>query len=190
MSELVLGLVIFLGSHSIGMTVPQWRAGMIRRIGDRTWMGLYSLVTIVGLVLTVHGFAVARRAPILLYTPPPVFHAVAVLLMVPVPLLVLASVLPGKIQAATRHPLLLAVKVWALAHLLANGTAADVLLFGSLLIWAGLVRVSLKRRPRGPRATVPPGRWNDALVVVLGLGLYFAFLLWFHQWLFGVAPLG
>jgi uncharacterized membrane protein len=189
MSELIIGLAIFVGSHSIGMALSQWRANMIRRIGDGAWMGLYSLVTIVGLVLVVHGFGIARRAPIVLYVPPPVFHTIAVWLMVPVPLLVLASVLPGKIQAATKHPLLLAVKVWALAHLIANGTAADVLLFGSLLIWAGLVRVSLKRRPRGPRGTVPPGRWNDAVVVVLGLGLYVAFLLWFHQWLFGVAPL-
>jgi uncharacterized membrane protein len=190
MSELVIGLAIFLGSQSIGMALPQWRAKLIRRMGDGAWMGLYSLVTILGLVLMVHGFAVARRAPIVLYVPPPVFHTIAVWLMVPVPLLVLASVLPGQIQAATKHPLLLAVKVWALAHLLANGTAADVLLFGSLLIWAGLVRMSLKRRPRGPRATVSPGRWNDAVVVVLGLGLYVAFLLWFHQRLFGVAPLG
>ncbi|HEX9139900.1 MAG TPA: NnrU family protein [Steroidobacteraceae bacterium] len=190
MSELIIGLAIFLGSHSIGMTVPQWRTDMIRRIGDRAWMGFYSLVSIASLVLIVHGFAVARRAPILLYVPPPLLHTVAVVLMVPVPLLVLASVLPGKIQAVTKHPLLLAVKVWALAHLLANGTAADVLLFGSLLIWAGLVRVSLKRRPRRPRATVPTGRWNDAVVVMFGLALYVAFLLWFHQWLFGVAPLG
>jgi uncharacterized membrane protein len=106
--------------------------------------------------------------------------------------LLFAAYLPGRIKTAARHPMLLAVKVWATAHLLANGTLADVLLFGGFLVWAVADRISVKRRSAAEAHDVPaapPGVANDAIVVVGGLIVYAVFLLWGHRWLIGVSPL-
>jgi uncharacterized membrane protein len=115
---------------------------------------------------------------------------VAVVLMVPVFPMLLAAYLPGRIQATLRHPLLVATKTWALAHLLATGRLADVVLFGAFLAWAVADRISLGRRPPAAVRTLPPGRYNDWIAVLGGLGLYAAFLLGLHQRLIGIAPLG
>ena len=104
--------------------------------------------------------------------------------------LFLAAYLPGRIQAATKHPMLAATKIWAFAHLLVNGTLADVLLFGSFLTWAVLDRISLKRREQRPIPWALPSRFNDAIAVGGGLALYAVFVLWLHAWLFGVSPVG
>ena len=115
-------------------------------------------------------------------------------LVLPVFVLLLAAYLPGRIQRAARHPMLLAVKLWALAHLLANGTLADVLLFGGFLAWAVVDRISVKRRAAagqlraGP--ALPGGRANDAIALVGGLGIYVLFVVWAHAWLVGVRPFG
>jgi len=115
---------------------------------------------------------------------------VAVILMLPVFPLFIAAYLPGRIKTAAKHPMLAAVKFWAFAHLLANGTLADVLLFGGFLAWAVVDRISLKRRstPQAP-PSAPPGRWNDAIAVVLGLAIYALLIGWAHARLFGVSPL-
>ncbi|HUY84607.1 MAG TPA: NnrU family protein [Steroidobacteraceae bacterium] len=191
MTTLVLGLCVFFGMHSIAIVAPDWRDRMRGRLGERTWKGLYALISLAGLVLIVHGFALTRAAPVVLYTPPPWMRHVTFLLMLPVFPLLIAAYLPGRIKAASKHPMLAAVKFWAFAHLLMNGRLADVLLFGGFLAWAVADRISLKRRPAAlALRTAPPGRWNDAIAIVVGLALYVFFVGWAHRWLFGVSPLG
>jgi uncharacterized membrane protein len=190
MSVLVAGLLLFLGVHAVSIFSAPWRDRMAARLGEPAWQGLYGLVALTGFALIVWGYGLAREAPVILYTPAVGLRHVALLLMVFVFPLLLAAYLPGRIQAATKHPMLLATKVWALAHLLANGTLADVVLFGSFLAWAVADRISLKRRTPRPVPGAPPGKANDFIAIVGGLGLYVAFLLWLHPILFGVSPLG
>ncbi len=192
MSTLVLGLLIFLGVHATSIVAPTWRNAQVAARGEAVWKGGYALLSLIGFALIVHGYGVARATPVVLYEPPVFMRHIAWTLMLPVFPLLLASKLPGRISALTRHPMLVAVKLWALAHLLANGTLASTLLFGSFLAWAVADRISLKRRPVAPAAggpvTAPPGRFNDVLAVVAGLGLYAAFLGVLHLWLIGVSP--
>ena len=190
MSVLIAGLLLFLGVHSVSIINAPWRDRVAARLGERTWQGLYGLVALAGFALIVWGYGLARAVPVALYTPPAGLRHVALLLMVVVFPLLLAAYLPGRVQAATRHPMLLATKVWALAHLLANGTLADVVLFGSFLAWAVADRISLKHRAPRPVRGAPPRRANDLIAIVGGIGLYVAFLFWLHPLLFGVSPLG
>ena len=190
MLQLILGLGLFLGAHSIAIVRPGWRAQAIARGGEVPWKLGYAVVSAIGLVLIVLGYGAARADPILLYQPPLWMRHVTLLLMVPVFVMLLAAYLPGRIRTTLKHPMLAAVKLWAVAHLLANGTLADVLLFGSFLIWAVVDRVSLKRREAPAVPGAPAGKWNDLIAVVGGLLLYVAFLLFLHRWLFGVAPIG
>ena len=189
MTLLILGLVIFLGIHSVSIVAPGWRDAQVAQRGERVWKGLYAVASLVGFVLLVYGYGLARQSPVVLYTPPPALRHVALLLLLPVFVLLLAVYLPGRIKTAARHPMLLATKLWATAHLLANGNLADVLLFGGFLAWAVADRISLKRRP--PRAVpgAPAGPLNDVIAVLGGLAIYALFLFWAHAWLIGVAPL-
>jgi len=189
MAVLIIGLALFLGVHSIALAAPDFRSRAIARMGEGPWKGLYAAVSAVGFVLILYGFHLARRFPVLLYTPPVWMRHVTALLMLPVFPLFIAAYLPGRIKAAMKHPMLAAVKFWALAHLLANGTLADMLLFGGFLAWAVTDRISLKRRVQ-TAPTVSAGRFNDAIAVVLGLALYVFFIAWAHVRLFGVSPLG
>lgn len=191
---LILGLVLFLGVHSVSIVSPGGRDRWVRQLGEAPWKGLYTLVSLVGFVLIVIGYGAAREAPVLLYSLPNGFRHLAALLMLPVFVLLLAAYLPGRIQRTTKHPMLLAVKLWALAHLLSNGTLADVLLFGGFLAWAVLDRISVKKRAaagqlRGGPA-LPASKANDAIAVVGGLGLYVLFVVWAHAFLIGVRPFG
>jgi uncharacterized membrane protein len=191
MSLLIVGLVLFLGVHSVAIVSPSFRARAIQRVGEGAWKGMYALISLVGFVLICYGFGLARQAPVVLYSPPTWLRHVAFLVMLPVFPLVLAAYLPGRIKAAAKHPMLAAVKLWAFAHLLANGSLADVLLFGGFLAWAVADRISVKRRsmPQVLR-TAPRGPWNDAIAVVLGLAIYALLIGWAHVRLFGVSPLG
>jgi uncharacterized membrane protein len=189
MKTLIAGLILFLGVHSISIVAPFWRDRVVARIGALSWRGLYSLASLLSLWLIVRGFALARAAPIVWYSPPEWTHGVTRVLMLPVFPLLLAAYLPGRIKAATKHPMLAAIKLWAFAHLLANGTAADVLLFGGFLAWAVIDRISMKHRPQRAAPKLPATKWNDAIVVVAGLALYFLFVEWAHLRLFGVSPL-
>jgi uncharacterized membrane protein len=159
-------------------------------MGPNGWRGFYSLVSIVGFVLILYGFHRARQAPIVLYLAPDWMRHVTFFLMLPVFPLLIAAYLPGRIKTAMKHPMLAAVKIWALAHLLSNGMLADVLLFGAFLVWAVCDRISLKRRPPQVIRTAPRGRFNDLIAVIAGLALYVFFIRWAHVWLFGVSPLG
>ncbi len=190
MSVLIAGLILFIASHSVSIVNEPWRDRVVARIGETTWQGIYSLVAIAGLVLIVLGYGLARQDPIILYVPPIWLRHIALLLLVFVFPLLFAAYLPGRIKSATKHPMLAATKVWAFAHLLANGSLADVVLFGSFLVWAVADRISMKHRTQRPVPGAPPSRLNDAIAVILGLALYVAFVLWLHVWLFGVSPVG
>ncbi len=185
---LIAGLVIFLGVHSVAIVAPHWRAAVMAKMGEGPWKGIYALTALLGLVLIIIGYGMARQEPVLLYSPPSFLRHLVALLMLPVFPLLLAAYLPGKIQAKLKHPMLVAVKTWALAHLLVNGMLADVLLFGSVLAWAVVDRISLKRRPPKSVPHLPAGRANDAIAVVAGLIIYVLFVLWGHEWLIGVRP--
>ncbi len=188
MAVLILGLVIFLGVHSTSIFAPTWRNAQFAARGEMTWKGIYALLSLIGFALILHGYGQARGAPVVLYQPPAALRHVAWLLMLPVFPLLFAAYLPGRISAATRHPMLVATKLWALAHLLANGTLASTVLFGSFLAWAVADRISLKRRAPRRTPAAPPSRYNDPIALVAGLGLYAAFLGMLHLWLIGVSP--
>ncbi|MDQ6684066.1 MAG: NnrU family protein [Pseudomonadota bacterium] len=188
----VMGLAAFLGLHSIAIVAPQWRARQVARLGEGRWKGTYSLLAALGLALLIVGYGLARRDPVVLYQPPSALRHGALLLMLPVFPLLFAAYLPGRIQATVKHPMLLAVKLWATAHLLANGTLLDVFLFGSFLLWAVADRISVKRRSLGQgdgRQCLHAAR-NDTIAVVAGLAVYGAVVAFGHRWLIGVPPLG
>jgi uncharacterized membrane protein len=189
MTLLIIGLILFLGIHSVSIVAPGWRDAQVAARGEATWKGIHTVASAIGLGLLIYGYGLARQAPVVLYTPPAALRHVALLLLVPVFPLLFAAYLPGRLKTAAKHPMLLAVKFWALAHLLANGTLADVLLFGGFLAWAVADRISLKRRPARAVPGAPAGRANDAIAIVGGLALYLATMMFLHRWLIGVAPI-
>ncbi len=189
MAILIVGIVIFFAIHSVSIINAPWRDRTAARIGDWPWKGLYALVSLAGFVLIVWGYGLAREVPLNLYFPPAWLRHVSLVLLVLVFPLLLAAYLPGRIRSVTRHPMLTATKVWAFAHLLANGTLADVVLFGSFLAWAVVDRISLKRRAPRPIPSAPPSAFNDMIAIVAGLALYAVFLMGLHVWLIGVSPL-
>lgn len=186
---LIVGLVLFLGVHSLSMVAPAWRDATAARYGTARWKGLYSVVSLAGLILIVMGYAAARYEPVLLYVPPAGLRALALLITLPVFPLLLAAYIPGKIKAKFKHPMLIAVRLWAAAHLLANGMLADVVLFGSLFIWASALQISLKSRPVRPRPVIPIPRFNDASAIIVGVVVYLAVILVLHRVVFGVSPI-
>lgn len=186
MAILVVGLILFLGVHSVGIVAPGWRERMQARVGEKKWKGVYALIAAAGLVLLIYGYGEARENPVVVYTPPFWLRHVTALLLVPVFPLLFAAYLPGRIKAALKHPMLVGVMFWGLAHLLANGTLADVLLFGGFLAWAIADRVSFERRPPQELRTAPTSAANDVIAVALGLGVYVVFALWLHAVLIGV----
>jgi uncharacterized membrane protein len=189
MTTLVIGLIVFLGIHSIAIFAPDSRDRLAARLGVGPWRGIYSLVSIVGFVLLVWGYGLARQHPFVLYSPPFWTHYVTAVLMLPVFPMFFAPYLPGRIKATLKHPMLVAVKLWAVAHLISNGMLADVVLFGGFLAWAVADRISYKRRVQRPLHGAPPAARNDIIAIVIGLAIYAAFLLWLHQKWIGVQPI-
>ncbi|HUG72767.1 MAG TPA: NnrU family protein [Steroidobacteraceae bacterium] len=187
MALLILGLILFIGVHSVGIVSVAMRDHWAAALGVNAWRAIYSLVSLAGFVLLIVGYMQARQSPVVLYLPPPWTRHAAFALMLPVFPLIFAAYLPGTIKAKLKHPMLAAVKLWALAHLLANGMLADLLLFGGFLVWAVFARVSFKRRTQRMMMPLPsPSLRNDVLAVVLGLGLYVATLFWLHRLLIGM----
>lgn len=183
---LIAGLLIFLGIHSISIVAPGARDRWAAAVGANAWRGVYSVISLAGFVMLIYGYGIARQSPQVLYVPPLWLHRVALLLMLPVFPLLFATYLPGRIKMAVKHPMLVAVKTWALAHLLANGMLADVLLFGGFLAWAVADRISLKNRALRPVSGLPPAPWNDAIAIVGGLAIYALMLCCLHRLLIGV----
>jgi uncharacterized membrane protein len=182
---LIIGLILFLGIHSVRIFAPGLRDAQVAARGLGPWKGLYSLVAFAGLVLIVWGYGIARQTAPILYEPPVWTRHLNLLLMVFAFIALAASQLPaGRIKAALKHPMLVAVKIWALGHLLANGDLAALLLFGTFLVWAVLDRISVKRR--GDAGPLPgPVKW-DVAAVVIGLVAYALFAFGLHEWLIGV----
>ena len=182
----IAGLILFFAVHSISIVNVSWRDAMAERLGTRTWRTLYSLASLGGLVLLIMGYGIARSDAVILYYPPAWLLHVNFLLMLFVFPLFMASILPGRIKAAVKHPAFASVKVWAFAHLLTNGALADVLLFGCFLAWAVIGRISMRHRKNRPVPGFPESPVNDLLAVVFGLLLYLAFIMALHDWLIGV----
>ena len=194
MALLVLGLVVFLGTHLFSIARGP-RARLVARIGEGPFKGLYSVLSLVGVVLIAIGFGHYRRdAWVPLWDPPLWTRHLALTLVAVAFVCVAAAYLPGRIKARLKHPMLVGVKVWALAHLLANGDLGSVLLFGGFLAWAVVDRIAIKRRDEAA-AHVPgrlpearPAGWrNDAAAVVVGLAAWFVFARWLHPLLIGVS---
>jgi uncharacterized membrane protein len=192
MGYLILGLTFFLGVHSVRIVADNWRAQTRSRIGELRWKGLYSAASLLGLGLLVWGFGLARQQPVLLWSPPLAMRHLAALLTLVSFLLLAAAYVPGNsIKARLHHPMVLAVKLWALAHLLANGNLAHVVLFGSFLVWAILNFSAARRRDRAADTQYPAGSAGaTAITVVAGLGAWIVFALWLHGLLMGVRPFG
>lgn len=188
MSYLLLGLVLFLGVHSISILAPAWRDRTAASLGNG-WRGVYSLISILGFVVLIWGYGIARHDPVVLYTPPRWTQYVTAILMLPVFPLLLAAYLPGRIRDALQHPMLAGVMLWALAHLIANGTLASFLLFGGFLVWAAACRLSFRWRTPRSIQTAPRGRLNDGIAIVGGLVIYVVFAHWLHARWIGVQPL-
>jgi uncharacterized membrane protein len=189
---LVLGLVLFLGVHSVRIVADGWRTQTLARMGDMPWKGLYSLLSAVGLGLIIWGYGQARQQPVVLWVPPTgMNHAAALLTLVAFVLLVAAYVPRNAIKARLHHPMVLGVKVWALAHLLSNGTLADGVLFGSFLLWGVLSFRAARQRDRVQGTVYIAGTAaGTGAAVAVGVAAWAAFAFWAHAWLIGVAPLG
>ena len=192
MTLLFVGLALFLGAHSLKI-VPGPRARLVGALGETGYKGVYSLVSLVGLVLMVRGYGAWRlEGPPLLYAPPAGLSHLALLLMALAFVALPAAYLPGHIKKTLKHPMLVAVKTWAVAHLLVNGDLASVVLFGAILAWAVVDRISVKKRERAgltaPAAFTP--HWQaDVAAVAIGLVVYGLFVWKLHLWLIGVSPL-
>jgi len=191
---LIAGLVLFLGAH-VFVTCRDQRAAVIARLGEGGYKGLFSLVSLIGIVLIVWGFGLYRQTEwINIWFPPAWMRHVTVALVWPAIVLVVAAYLPGRIKAAAKHPMLAGVKLWAFAHLLSNGDLGSILLFGSFLAWGVYARIAAKRRGEtvGANPTVGIGGpvLNDVIAVIGGTVLYVILGLWFHPAAIGVPVFG
>jgi uncharacterized membrane protein len=191
MLMLILGLILFLGLHSIRIVADGWRTRQIEHIGLNRWKAIYSILAVVGLVLIIVGFAMARHHPVLLYVPPAwLRHLNALFMLVALMLFPAARVPNNMIKAKLHHPQVLAVKTWAFGHLLATGMLHDVLLFGAFLLWAVVLFVVSRRRDRRNGTVYPPGTVKGTVIaVVAGMVLWVLFAFWLHTALFGVNPM-
>ncbi|MDN3680862.1 NnrU family protein [Vibrio tapetis subsp. quintayensis] len=189
MLSLIAGLLLFLGIHSISIVAEDTRNRMVAK-SEMGWKAIYSLISIAGVVLIANGYATLRLEPVVLYVPPYWMRHVTYLLMLPVMVLLVAPYLPGKIKQVTKHPQLIAVKLWALSHLLVNGMLADVILFGAFLAWAVVDRISMKKRQPREVPALKPSVVNDVLAIVIGVGLAVVFILYLHKLFIGMPLIG
>lgn len=192
MTLLILGLVIFLGVHSLRIVSEDLRTQLRTKLGEGAFKGLYSVLSIAGFVLLVYGYGQARLEPTLLWATPLWTRHLAALLTLPAFVLLVAAYVPGNaIKAKLHHPMVLGVKIWALAHLVANNTLADLLLFGGFLLWAVLSFRAARARDRAGQVVYAPGRAGPTVVtVVAGLAAWAAFAFWAHAAWIGVRPFG
>ncbi len=189
MTLLIVGLLIFVATHSLRIVAEGWRAAQIARMGELAWKGVYGLVSVVGVALMVWGYSETRGAPEL-WQPPLWTRHVAGLVTLLAFVLWVAAYVPGtRIKAAIGHPMVMGVALWALAHVMSNGRAGDLLLFGVFLVWAFIDYLAARRRDRLSAARYTAGPLvRDAAAVVMGVVLWALFAVWGHAWLIGVAP--
>lgn len=186
MTLLVIGIIVFLGIHLLP-TFPHVRESLIEMLGDRAYKAAFGVLSLAGFALLVWGFA---TAPVIqVWSPPPWTRWVAIVLMLPAFIFLVAAYVPGRIKTKLKHPFLVAIKTWALAHLIANGDLASILLFGSFLAYAVYDRIALKGRQPTELigTTAEGGARNDLIAIVLGVLFYVVFLVWLHPLLIGRA---
>lgn len=189
---LVVALVLFIAVHLIRVLVPGLRLSMIAKFGRAGWIVTQSLLSIATLVLLVYAYGQARLVTGMLYNPPMGMAHLTVTLMLVAMICLVAGLLPaGYIATKTKHPIVLAIKIWALSHLLSNGETSSVLLFAAFLAWGVILRISLKKRVRAGDMSLRPFRSArfDIIAVVLGIVLWAAFIWKLHYWLIGVYPI-
>lgn len=192
MSILILGLLVFLVVHSTRVFSDGWRTRTIARVGANGWKGIYSIASIVGFVLLVWGFGLAREQPTLLYAPPMALkHVNALFTLVAFVLLAAAYVPRNHLKAAIGHPMVVGVKVWSFGHLLAAGWLHDVVLFGAFFVWSVVLFAASRRRDRRNGTTYPSGTLLGTLgSVVIGVAAWALFAFWLHLRWIGVSPFG
>lgn len=190
MTAMILGLVIFLGVHSVRIVADDWRSAQIARRGEGAFKGVYSLLSAIGLVLIVWGYGQTRIAPVDLWFPPAwTRHAASLLTLISFVLIAAAYVPRNRLRAAIGHPMVAGVKLWAFAHLISNGRLGDLLLFGAFLAWAIVDFTSARRRDRAAGRRPAPGTIaGDAIAVAAGVIAWFVFALYLHAPLIGVRP--
>jgi len=192
MTLLIIGLVLFLGVHSTRVFADDWRTRFVAQRGANAWKGIYSIASVLGFALLIWGYGMARQQPVVLWASPTWTRHLAALLTMPAFVLLAAAYVPGNgIKSRLHHPMVLAVKVWAVAHLLANNTLADLLLFGGFLLWAVLSFRAARARDRAAGTQYAPGRPVMTVVTVLvGLAAWAFFAFWAHAAWIGVRPFG
>ena len=190
MTILILGLVVFLGVHSTRIIADGWRTAQLKRHGEGAWKGVYSLLSLAGFGLIVWGFGLARQDPVVLWlVPAGMRHVAGLLNLIAFVLLAAAYVPRNAVKASVHHPMVLAVKVWAFAHLLANGKLADLVLFGAFLGWAVVCFIAARKRDRAAGTQYPAGTpGGTAATVAAGAVAWAAFTFWLHSALIGVRP--
>jgi uncharacterized membrane protein len=190
MTLLIAGLIVFLGAHSLRIFADDWRSAQVARLGPGAFKGIFSVVSVLGFVLIVIGYGQARTAPIVLWDPPLWTRHVSALLVLFALVLLAATYVPrNRIKAMVGHPMIIGVKIWAAGHLLANGTLADLLLFGGFLAWAVFDFRAARARDRAHgRAAVNATLAGTVATIVVGVGLWAALAFYLHGWLFGVQP--
>jgi len=188
MTILIIGLLLFFTQHSLAIFAPQWRERTRAKLGRSAWTMLYSVASIVSIALIAWGVQQARYSPVVVYVTSGSMHRTTDVLMLGVFPLIYATFLPCRIRSALKYPDLVAVKLWAFAHLLANGMLADVFLFGSFLAWAVVVRISMRHRER-PAPKALPSPYNDLVAIIAGLVTYVVIIGYAHYKIIGVAPI-
>jgi uncharacterized membrane protein len=188
MQLMILGILLFFGIHSVSILAQRFRDRQAEK-HPLGWKAVYSIVSLVGIVLISKGYADLRQAATYLYVSPGWLRHVSASLLLPTFVLFLAPYFPGRIKNTLKHPQLIAVMIWAVAHLLVNGTLGGVLLFGSFFVWAVVDRLSMNSRETRPVPGAPASPSNDLIVVVIGLAIYVAFVFWLHELAFGISPM-
>jgi len=193
MLTLIAGLILFLGVHSVRIFADDWRTRQQQKWGADAWRAVYAVLSLAGLVLVIYGFGLVRNAPVVVWIPPVGMRHAASLLTLLAFILLAAAYVPGNaIKARVHHPMVAGVKLWAVAHLMANGNLGHLVLFGSFLAWAVLDFISARQRDRrNPPATRPVTTLSATLITVLvGVVGWLVFAFWLHGLLMGIKPFG
>ncbi len=188
----ILGLVLFFANHLVRVIAPGFRQSLVDSFGLTLWRIGYSIVSLVALALLVYGFDLSRAETGILYNPPAFMSHIVLTLMLVATIIFVSGFLPaGYIRAKTKHPIILSIKIWALAHLLVNGETNSVLLFGAFLAWGVILRISVKRRVAAGEVALPvfKSAIYDLASVVIGVAVYAAIVFRLHEWIIGVAPI-
>jgi len=191
MPLLILGLLMFIGMHSLRIFAPDWRNRQVARLGGGRWKGIFALVSLVGLVLIILGFGQARLQPVLLYVPLPALRDLNILLTLAGSILICAAYVPrNHLRQAIGHPMLAGVSLWAFGHLLVTGMVHDVVLFVPFLLWAATDFITARRRDQAAGTRYPAGTLQgDVLALVIGIVTWVAVAFWLHRLLIGISPL-